>query len=87
MVEGCGYLDEPLDKNPVYIPVFMPQVFKYFVSFEKSLTIEFLQPTVKSLIHHIFIIANRACKFKAKSLSNLRTPATIFSLSGLLVLS
>lgn len=78
MVERCGYLDKPLDKNPVYIPVFMPQVFKYFVSFEKPLTVEFFQPTVKSLIHHTVIIANRAYKFKAKSLPNWRISASLY---------
>ena len=71
MIEGCSYLDEPLDKNPVQFPVFMPKIFKDFVRLEKPLAVELLQPTVKSLIHHTIIIANRANKFKAKSLLNL----------------
>jgi hypothetical protein len=81
MIEGCSDLNDSLDKDPVYIPVFMPQIFEDFVRLKKSLIVEFFQPTVKSLIHHILIIANRPSKFKAKSLPILGIQSTFWTCS------
>jgi len=68
---------------PIHVAILVPQILEDFVRLEKFLSVEFLQPTVKSLIHHSAIIANRAYKFKAKSLQKLRNTTEILCPSRL----
>jgi len=67
MVERGSYLDETLNKRPVTVAIFVPEIFKDFVCFEEGFFIEFFQPAIKPLIHHTKKITNRAYKFKTKS--------------------
>ena len=51
MVTPDSDLDQPLQEQPVFFTVFMPEVFEYIVRFEKIPPIELKNPLVKSLVH------------------------------------
>lgn len=44
-------LNQTLQEPPVFFTVFMPEVFKYIMRFEKKASIELKNPPVKSLVH------------------------------------
>lgn len=51
MVTPDGDLDQPLQEQPVFFTVFMPEVFEYIVRLEKISPIELENPPVKSIVH------------------------------------
>lgn len=52
MIETDGNLNQPLEEEPIRLPILVPEVFPDVVGFKEALLVEVPYALMKSLVHH-----------------------------------